>query len=80
MSTELFESALRCDLSQREMSLLKHSYLSFCAAENDGYDQNRIARALNGEVVSESETDNPEAYASVLDPLSAAARKLLSKK
>ena len=56
------------------MGLLKVSYLAFSAAEEDTNEQNRIARAVNGEIVSESESDRPEAYVGVSDPLSAAAR------
>jgi len=54
------------------------SYLAFSAAEEDTNEQNRIARAVNGEIVSESESDSPEAYVS--DPLSAAGKELIAKK
>lgn len=61
MSAELFESFSECGLNEKELSLLRMSYLAFCAAEGDVYDQDRIARAVNGEIVSESESENPEA-------------------
>ena len=80
MSAELFESVSKYDLDEKEMSLLNHSYLAFCAAEVEAYDQNRIARAVNGEVVSESESDSPEAYVGVSDPLSTGGRQLIAKK
>ena len=62
------------------MSLLKVFYLAFSTAEWDVYDQNRIARAVNGEIVSESESDCPEAYVGVSDPLSCAGKELIAKK
>ena len=80
MSAELFESFSECGLYEKELSLLRMSYLAFCAAEGDVYDQDRIARAVNGEIVSESESENPEAYMSVSDPLSTAGRELITKK
>lgn len=80
MSAELFESVAQCGLDEREMGLLKVSYLAFSAAEEDTNEQNRIARAVNGEIVSESESDSPEAYVSVSDPLSAAGKELIAKK
>ena len=74
---ELFE---RCGLDEKEVLLLKQSYMAFCAAEGDAYSQERVARVVNGEIVSESESDSPDAYASVLDPLSAAGKELIAKK
>jgi len=59
MSAELFESVAQCGLDEREMGLLKVSYLAFSAAEENTNEQNRIARAVNGEIVSESESDSP---------------------
>ena len=57
------------------MGLLKVSYLASFAAEDT-----RIARAVNGEIVSESELDRPEAYVVVSDPLSTASKELIAKK
>ena len=44
------------------------------------YDQNCVASSLNGEIVSESESDDPEAYLNVSDPLSASGRPLILKR
>ena len=50
------------------------------AAEGDAYGQKRMARIVNGEVVSESESDSPESYAHIVDPLCNAGKKLIAKK
>ena len=69
-----------CDFDEKEMSLLKQSYLAFCAAQGDEYEQERTARAVNDEIVSESESDSPEAYINVSDPLSRPGKTLIAKK
>ena len=80
MSAELFESVSKCGLDEREIHLVNHSYHAFCAAEADNYDQDWIARVVNGEVVSESESDNPESYAAISNALSTAGKELIAKK
>ena len=54
-------------LEEKEVDLLTQSYLAFCSV--DLYNQNRIARAVNDEIASKSESDNPEAYTNLLDHL-----------
>ncbi len=54
--------------------------MAYCAAEGDRYDQDRTARSVNGEIVSESDSDSPEAYVGVSQPLSAAGKRLIAKK
>ena len=60
------------------MDLLTQSYLAFCAVDSD--DQERMARAGNGEVVSESKSDDHEAYTALSEPLSAKGKELLARK
>ena len=80
MLAQLYESLSKCDFDSDEVSLLRQSYQAFCAAEEDVYEQERTARAVNGEIVSESESDTPESYTTVSDPLSTAGKKLIEKK
>ena len=47
---------------------------------NQSCEQERIARSINGEIVSESESDDPEQYIGVKSVSSAAGRKLIHKK
>lgn len=50
--------------------------------ENDSYDQERTVRAINGEIVTESESDDPEVYVTLKNPLSTVTvgRQLLVQK
>ena len=48
--------------------------------ENDSYDQERTVRAINGEIVTESESDDPEVYVTLKNPLSTVGRQLLVQK
>ena len=73
----LLESFSKYKFAER---LLRQSYLAFCAAERDVYDQSRIARVFNGEIVSESESDSPEAYVELTEPLSTIGKEMITKK
>ena len=44
------------------------------------YDQNRIVRSVNGEIVSESESDDPESYIGLSKPFSRLGKSLVVKK
>ena len=75
MVLELFQ---KCGFDEKEVGLLTQSYLAFVGV--DSYDQDRIARAVNGEIVSKSDSLNPEAYTTVTDPLSTSGKELIAKK
>ena len=79
-SVLMLESFEKCCLNERDKCLLKQSYLAFCSAKEDAYDQGHTTRIVNGEVVSESEADSPETYANTTDPLSATEKELIAKK
>ena len=48
--------------SQSQIEHTVQSHLAFKAAPSESYEQERIARSINGEIVSESESDDPEQY------------------
>jgi len=48
-------------------------------AESDAY-ADGLARAINGEVVTDSESDKPEDYVHLQDPLSEEGRVLVKKR
>ena len=73
-SVLMLESFEKCCFNERDKYLLKQSYLAFCSAKEDAYDQDRTVRIVNGEIVSESESDSPETYANTTDPLSATGK------
>ena len=67
-------------ISENEKSLLILSKEAFEAARNDEYEQDRIARIVNGEVVSESESDDHENYPKVESILNDKGRKQILKR
>ena len=69
--------------NDRERECLKYTVIKasgISASESDQAEDRQRARALNGEVVSECESDDPEAYLSTTNPLSIASRRLVAKK
>ena len=49
-------------VDQEKLHLVRQSYYAFSVVEVQAYEQNHTARTLNGEIVSESESDDPNAY------------------
>ena len=68
------------DKDQEKLHLVRQSYYAFSAIEEQAYEQNHTARTLNGEIVSESESDDPNVYLGVTDASSAEGKKLVMKK
>ena len=51
------------DLSNKEVELTQQSYRAFkCDEEQHSYNREKIAQMLNGDIVTESESDNPDLY------------------
>ena len=70
-----------CDLfSSSEKILLKESKEAVDCADRDGYDEDRIARALNNEIVTDSESDNPDSYFGMKNILSENGKQLIQRK
>lgn len=67
----------RFGLDEHQLQLLLQSKHAFHMAESDAYADGRIARAIKGEVVTDSELDNPEDYVHLQDPLSKEGRVLV---
>ena len=72
----MFNEVSKFEFDTTAFKLLEQSYQAFLAVETDMYEQERTARSVNGEVVSESESDDPESYVGLSDPFSEAAKKL----
>lgn len=77
---KLFNEVLQLGLDGPDLQLVKQSHLAYLAAEADVKDQTRTARAVNGEILTESESDDPEAYVGLTDVLSEAGKSLVAKK
>lgn len=74
--------AIACDLqtfdfSPHQISLFNQSKEAYSAVQRDGYDTERNARALNGLIVSEIESDDPTSYVGLQDPFSEAGRSVI---
>ena len=78
----LYEALLKVSKDPNEVHILQESYMAYKCVHNDtcSYKQDRTARSLNGEIVSDSESDNPECYVGITDPLSDKAKHLIAKK
>ena len=57
---EFFIQIPSLGLTQRELELVVQSHRAFVSAIDASYEEQRLVRCINGEVVSESESDNPE--------------------
>lgn len=76
----LFNEISKLELSSQALQLIEQSHLAYLVAEEDGNCQDRIARIVNGEIVSESDSDDPGSYVGLTDPLSQAGKTLVAKK
>ncbi len=65
-------------LDGHQLQLLQ-SKQAFHMAESDAYEDGRIARSVNREIVTNSESDNPEDYVRLQDPLSDEGKLLVKK-
>ena len=77
----LYEALLKLSQDPYEVQLLQESYMAYKCVHNDTciYEQDRTAWSLNGEIVSDSESDDPECYVGINDPLSDKAKLLIAK-
>ena len=67
-------------ISEESRILLMQSFFAYCSTEEDFHESDRIARSVNGEVISESESDYAEDIVTVSEPLSAEGKALIEKK
>jgi len=64
-------------ISENNNKLLRRSY---CSSKVDFHENDCIARSINGEVISESESDIAEDTVTALEPISTEGRALIQKK
>ncbi len=76
----LFAKVSTLGIEPKALHAIEQSYLAFHTAEKEQYEQDHTARALNGEVVSDAESDDPHAYTGITDPLSSAGKEIIAKK
>lgn len=77
---ELFLHDPKSELDEHQHHLLEQSFRAMEVLNKEAYGDNRIVRAINEEVVTESESDNPDAYVSLRDPLSQTGKNIIMKR
>ncbi len=66
--------------SQHEVDLVTQSRDAYIAAMNDTCDSQRTVQALNGCIVTDTDPDYPQSYASLRDPFSESGRVLICQR
>ena len=76
--SQFFQKVPQCGFEEHEVDLIKQSHDAYCAAEAEECRQ-RVANAINGDVVTDSESDDPDSYIG-LDPKSELGKMVIVKK
>jgi len=69
----------KLELKERELSLITQSCQALTAADTANYESERIANMVNGNVVTDSESDDPENYIGIKDLISNNAVTIIAK-
>ena len=69
----------KLELKERELSLITQSCQALTTADTANYESERIANMVNGDVVTDSESDDPENYIGITDPISNNAVTIIAK-
>lgn len=75
--SEFFGRIDQCGISDHDLQLVKQSHDAFLESENS--EQQRIENALNGDIVTDSELDDPDSYVG-LDLSSKEGQMVIAKK
>ena len=68
------------DFQPSQLKLIVQSRQAYKAAQCDACGDERAARAINGLIVTDSESDDPEQYVGLHNPLSEQGRSLIAKR
>lgn len=77
--SQFFQKVPQCGFEEHEVDLIKQSHDAYCAAEAEECRQQRVANAINGDVVTDSESDDPDSYIG-FDPKSELGEMVIVKK
>lgn len=77
---KVFPRVMALDLSNGEKCLIEQSHQAFNMDYSNSHSVEREANALNGLIVTDSESDDPDTYLEVHDLCSAKAQALITKK
>ena len=77
---KIFSRTPHLGFNERQMELIVQSHRAFEASTSASYNEERIARSINGDIVSESDSEDPEQYVGVKSATSEAGKVLVQKK
>ena len=78
-SSKLLSTISNLNLTEDELALVTQSYHAYFQSKHASYDE-RIANLVNGEVDTDSESDNPEEYIGISDLVSENGKQLIMKR
>ena len=76
---KFFEKIPECGFEKHDVMLIEQSHSAYLASATEEYAGQRIQNALNGDIVTDSESDNPNDYVE-LDPKSERGQLIIAKK
>ena len=77
---KIFPAMMASDLGENEKHLIEESHQAFNLDRCNSHLRERVANALNGMIVTDSESDDPDAYLEIHDLSGVKARALIAKK
>ena len=77
---KIFQRASDLGLTDVEYSLTSQSKRAYSATKLPSSEEDRIARSVNGEIVTDSDSDNPEEYLGLSDLLTERGKQLIAKR
>lgn len=80
MLSEQFYEHIKSNITQQDLEALNISRQAFFAARHDGVYEERTARMINGDIVSDSESDDADHFVGVENPLTDVGKQLLKKR
>ena len=74
-----FKKISQCGFEKHELALIEQSRDAYLASVTKDYTQRRVQNAINGDIVTDSESDNPNDYIE-LDPKRERCQLIIKKK
>jgi len=67
-------------LTENSLALVTQSYHAYLQSKHDSHEGERLASMVNGGIVTDSESDNPEQYIGISDLASKNGNELIMKR
>ena len=79
-SSKLLNVISNLGLTEDKLTLVTQSYHAYLQSKQDSYEGERIANMVNGDIVTDSESDNPEQYIGISELASKNGNELIMKR